>query len=247
MTDSKRISTLFTSSAGDHGLLTRRRFLATSGVLALSGCLGGENSESPNTDVDGAVANAPVPDDPRSTTYARAGSADLPTVTYYGNWKCPYCADFSTGFLGDIVTDYVEPGDINLRFRALAYIDGEPFLGADAPRAAQAGLAAWNVDPEIYWRYHEYVFANQPPESETWATTDKLVSFAEEAGVAETEQLRTKIQEQAYESPIRETSQEAADVGVSGTPALVIEGETVNPLSDEQRTRTLIEQLADES
>ena len=65
--------------------------------------------------------------------------------------------------------------------------------------------------------------------------------------MAETEQLRTKIHEQAYESPIRETSQAAADVGVSGTPALVIEGETVNPLSEEQRTRTLIEQLADES
>ncbi|MFC4986771.1 DsbA family protein [Saliphagus infecundisoli] len=168
-------------------------------------------------------------------------------MTYYGNWKCPYCADFSTGFLGDIVTDYVEPGDISLQFRSLAYIDGEPFLGSDAPRAAQAGLAAWNVDPETYWRYHEYVFANQPPESETWATTDKLVSFAEEAGVTETGQFRTKIQEQAYESPIRETSQAAADAGISGTPALIIDGEMVNPLSDEQRIRTFIEQLANGS
>ena len=247
MNDSERISTLFTSSGGERGLLTRRRLLATSGVIALTGCIGGENNESPNTAVDGPVANAPVPDDPASSTYARAGSADRPTVTYYGNWKCPYCADFSTGFLGDIVTDYVEPGDISLRFRSLAYINGEPFLGPDAPRAAQAGLAVWNVDPETYWRYHEYVFANQPPERETWATTDKLVSFAEEAGVTETGQLRTKIQEQVYESPIRKTSQAAADAGVSGTPALVIDGEAVNPLSDEQRTRTLIEQLADES
>ncbi|MFC4451980.1 DsbA family protein [Halorussus aquaticus] len=247
MTDSERISTLLTSSGGEHRLLTRRRFLATSGVLALSGCLGGETNEPPNTDLDGAVANAPVPDDPASSTYARAGSAAQPTVTYYGNWKCPYCADFSTGFLGDIVTDYVEPGDISLRFRSLAYIDGEPFLGPDAPRAAQAGLGVWNVATETYWRYHEYVFANQPPESETWATTNKLVSFAEEAGVTETEQLRTKIQEQAYESPIRGTSQAAAGAGVSGTPALVIDGETVNPLSDEQRTRTLIERLADGS
>ncbi|MXR43067.1 thioredoxin domain-containing protein [Halobaculum sp. WSA2] len=247
MTDTERNSTQCTSSVGERRLLTRRRFLAASGVIALSGCLSGEDTGSPDTEVEGPVANAPIPDDPRSFTYARTGSADRPTVTYYGNWKCPYCADFSTGFLGDIITDYVEPGDVNLQFRALAYIDGEPFLGPDAPRAAQAGLAAWNVGPETYWRYHEYVFANQPPESATWATTDKLVSFAEEAGVPETGQLRTKIQEQAYESPIRETSQAAADAGVSGTPALVIDGETVNPLSDEQRTRTLIEQLADGS
>lgn len=247
MIDNERISTSFTSFVRERGLVTRRRYLATSGAIALSGCLGGESNESPNTVVDGAVANAPVPDDPTSFTYARTGSAGRPTVIYYGNWKCPYCADFSTGFLGDIVTDYVESDDISLQFRALAHINGEPFLGPDAPRAAQAGLATWNVDPETYWRYHEHVFANQPPESETWATADKLVSFAEEAGVPETGQLRTKIKERVFESPIRETSQAAADAGISGTPALVIDGETINPLSDGQRTRTLIEQVANGS
>jgi len=218
-----------------------------SGVIAVSGCLGGKTTESLNTEVDGTVASVPIPNDPSTSTYARAGSADRSIVTYYGNWKCPYCADFSTGFLGDIVTDYVKTGEISLRFRSLAYIDGKPFLGSDAPRAARVGLAVWDVEPETYWPYHEYVFANQPPESETWATTDKLVSFAEEAGMTETGQLRTKIQGKAYESPIRETSQAAANAGVSGTPALVIDGETVNPLGDEQRTRTLIEQLADGS
>ena len=227
--------------------VTRRRLLTSGGILALSGCIGGGNGGSQNTDTDAGVAEAPIPNDPSSATYATAGSADRPTVTYYGNWKCPYCAEFSGGFLGDIVTDYVKPGDISLRFRALAYIDGKPFLGPDAPRAAQAGLAVWNVDPATYWRYHENVFANQPPERETWATTDKLVSFAEQAGVAETEQLRTALESQKYEMPVRETTQAAADVGVSGTPALVIDDETVNPLSDEQRTRTLIEQFVDGS
>lgn len=247
MTNNRRNPTQPTSSGKKSGLLTRRRFLATSGVIAVSGCLGGKTTESPNTEVDGTVASVPIPNDPSSSTYAMAGSADRPTVTYYGNWKCPYCADFSTGLLGDIITDYVKPRDISLRFRALAFIDGKPFLGSDAPRAARAGLAVWDIEPETYWPYHEYVFANQPPESETWATTDKLVSFAEEAGMTETGQLRTKIQGQAYESPTRETSQPAANAGVLGTPALVIDGETVNPLGDEQQTRTLIEQLADGS
>lgn len=237
----------FASSITEASLLTRRRLLGVSGLLALSGCLGGGNEESSNTETDGRVANAPVPSDPSSYTYATAGPADRPTVTYYGNWKCPYCADFSTSFLNDIVADYVAQGDINLRFRALAYINGEPFLGADAPRAARAGLAVWNMNPKTYWRYHEYVFAEQPSERERWATTDKLVSFAERAGVTETKQIRTKLQNQVYEAPVRKTSQAATDAGISGTPALLIDGETVNPLSDQQRTRNLIEQLADES
>ena len=247
MNESEPDITTSTSNSSDGTLTTRRQLLATGGILTLSGCLGGGNEGSSNTVTDEAVANAPIPSDPTSSTYATMGSANRPTVTYYGNWKCPYCAEFSTGFLGNIVTDYVAPDEISLCFRGFAYIDGEPFLGADAPRAARAGLVVWNVDPDTYWRYHEYVFANQPPERESWATTDKIVSFAEQAGVTDTEQLRTKLQNQAYESLVRKTSQAAADAGVSGTPTLVIDGETVNPLSDEQGTRTLIEQLADES
>lgn len=227
--------------------ITRRRLLTSSGLLALSGCLGGGNGDSENTETDTGVVKIPIPNDPDSLTYAMAGATDRPTVTYYGNWKCPYCAEFSTGFLGNIMSEYIEPGDISLRFRALSYFNGEPFLGSDAPRAARAGLAVWNVDPETYWRYHEYVFANQPSERETWATTDRLVSFAEQAGVSETNQLRTDLKGQNYESPVRKTTQAAADAGVSGTPILVINSEVVNPLSDEQRTRNLIEQLADES
>lgn len=226
-------------------IMSRRQVLAAGSALALSGCLGRNSGGTSNTNVRGAVADASVPSTSSSYTYATMGAGDGPTVTYYGNWKCPYCAEFSTGLLSDIVTDYVETGDINLEFRALVYVGGDPFLGPDAPRAARAGLAVWNVDPETYWKYHEYVFANQPPEGETWATTEKLVSFAEEAGVTGIEQVRGKLDGQTYESALRKTSQAAVDADVSGTPTLVIDGEAVNPLSDEARARTLIEQLID--
>jgi protein-disulfide isomerase len=227
--------------------LSRRQVLATGSVVALSGCLGGggDSNRSSGAQENEDVANAPVPDSPSSLTYGTMGGGDRPTVTYYGNWKCPYCAQFSASFLGDLVTDYVESGDINLQFRALSYINGKPFLGPDAPRAARAGLAVWNVDPETYWRYHEYVFANQPPESETWATTDKLVSFADSSGVGDPDRVREQLDGQTYETAVRKTSETAAAAGVSATPALVIDGETVNPLSDESRVRTLIDGLVD--
>ena len=224
---------------------SRRRLLAAGGAVALGGCLGGNGQTSTPANTNGPVADAPVPDDPSSLPYATMGNPDRPVVTYYGNWKCPYCAQFSTGFLGDIVSDYVEPGDIALRFRALAYIQGEPFLGSDAPRAARAGLAVWNVDPDTYWPFHEYVFANQPPERESWATTDKLVSFAKQAGVDDVEQVRTALDNGRYESAVRESTQAAANAGVSGTPMLVIDGETVNPLGKPERTRSLIEALGE--
>ena len=169
------------------------------------------------------------------------------TVVYYGSWKCPYCAQFSTGLLEDILTDYVEPGKIDLEFRALAYIGGEPFLGPDAPRAARAGLAVWNVDPDTYWKYHEYIFANQPPDNKQWATPEQLVMFAKTAGVDSTQKVRQKIDANAYNSAITNASEAAAGAGVSGTPTLVVGGETVNPLNETDRAQSLIEQAVNSS
>jgi len=99
----------------------------------------------------------------------------------------------------------------------------------------------------MYWRYHEYVFANQPPESETLATTEKLASFAESADVRNLDRVREQLDGQTYEPAVQKTSEAAAAAGISGTPTLIIDGETVNPLNDELRVRTLIEDLADGS
>ncbi|MFB6087012.1 MAG: DsbA family protein [Haloarculaceae archaeon] len=215
---------------------SRRRFVAVCGSVALSGCLGGGGGGG-----NDAVASAPIPSNPGQYTYARMGTGDATvTATYFGSWKCPYCARFSTGFLGDLVSEHVEPGDVALRFRALAYAGGEPFLGPDAPRAARAGLAVWNVDPENYWAFHEHVMANQPPESKRWATVGRLASMAEKAGVSNVDQVRSKITGDAYRDAIRRTTQRAATVGVSGTPMLAVDGQVVNALK-EDAVRSLLD------
>ena len=234
--------------------LTRRQLLLAGGVTAAAGVTIGETvltdeTGSPTSDgsnnssgENGVVATAPVPASPNEFQYARLGTAGAEvTVTYFGSWKCPYCAQFSTGMLSQLVTDYVEPGDITLEFRDLAYIGGEPFLGPDAPAAGQAGLAVWNDEPASYWTFHEYIFKNQPPESEQWATADRLVELARSAGVSATEEIRTAIQENQYEDALRATGRAASDNGVDSTPTLLVDGTTVAPLGNEERTRRLIE------
>lgn len=232
---------------------TRRSFLAgvgLAGVSALSGCLslGGDGGTDVGTPPPGSVSGAPVPDEPTSHDYAIAGTGDSPVVTYYGNWKCPFCADFSTGEadravlpLGTIVADYVDPGEASLRYRGLAYgSNGEPFLGPDAPRATRAGLAVWASDPEQYWNYHEHVMANQPPEDETWATTERLLSFARDAGVDPVDELRAGMEAERFRDLVEATTDAAASADVSGTPTLVIDGSTYSPFEPE-RTREALE------
>ncbi|UIP01596.1 DsbA family protein (plasmid) [Halobaculum sp. CBA1158] len=235
------------------GGLTRRQLLLAGGgsaaaALVVGGSVlsddpsaksgGGTNANSET----GVITSAPIPESPSEFRYATMGSADAEvTVTYFGSWKCPYCAQFSTGMLSQLVADYVEPGDIALEFRDLAYFGGEPFLGPDAPAAGQAGLAVWNAEPASYWAFHEYVFQNQPPEREQWATADKMVQFARSAGVSETDPVRTAIQENQYTDALRATDSAAENNGISSTPALLIDGTTINPLGNGDRTRQLIE------
>ncbi|WP_254537461.1 DsbA family protein [Halomarina litorea] len=239
--------------------LSRRRLLLAGGSAAavgLSGCLGlgGDAPDDPNetsgsngtdaggngsastttpAEVDGPIANAPVPNDPGEFTYARMGSGDLPTFTYFGNWKCPFCARFSVDILGDLVTQYVASGRLDMEYRGLAYVNGEPFLGPDAPRATRAGLAVWAVDPERYWPYHEYVMANQPSEAREWATADRLVEFARAAGVSDPEAVRERLDDEAFERAVEETSARASELELRGTPSLLVDGTVVSPFARE--------------
>ncbi|WP_276248148.1 MULTISPECIES: DsbA family protein [unclassified Haladaptatus] len=236
--------------------LTRRQLLVASGAVgtaALAGCLGGGGGGyelEPRSDaaLDSPAANAPLPESPGDHTYATMGSSDAPKITYFGNWKCPACKLFSTDDsralgLSTIVTDYVEPGDLALEFRALSYgSNGSPFLGEDAPRAAQAGLAVWNVDPEHYWPFHEYVFANQPPEDKQWATTENLKILAEEAGVNSIDEFESQLDSGQYEDAVKATTDAANQASVSGTPTLVIDGTGYSPF-EKERTRSAIESL----
>lgn len=234
------------------GGLPRRQLLLGGGTIAVAGIalggvalsnanLDGENDGSKLNTESGAVATAPVPSTPDDHQYATMGSSDAAaSVTYFGNWKCSYCADFSTGFLPQLITDYVTPGDISLTFRNLTYVNGSPFLGADTPAAARAGMAVWNDDPASYWRYHEYIFRNQPPESQEWATADRLVEFSTQSKVSNPEVIRAAIQQNQYEDALRATTTAANEAGVEGTPVLVVDGQTVSPFEQEQ-TRSLIE------
>ncbi len=219
--------------------LSRRRLLqvtGVTGVTALGGCLG--SGKSGNSDYK--IKNAPIPKNPGKHTYAIAGTGNSgTTVQYYSNWKCPYCARFSTGFLHTVMADYVEPGKIDLEFRPLVYVNGQPWMGPDAPNAAEAGQAVWNVDPQSFWKYYEYVFSNQPSEKKQWATTDKLLSFMKKSGVNHRDTIKTQMNANKYDSQLHKVDSAAQKAGVNSTPMLVINGQTVAALNKKKVTKLL--------
>lgn len=218
--------------------LPRRYFLLAGGVSVAETIAGAGaylNSQS-----GGGVDNGANSVD--QYEYATIGAVDAgATITYYGSYKCPFCAQFSTGMLRELIRDYVEPGNLAIIYRNIAYLGGEPFLGSDAPNAGHAGLAVYNNEPGTYLDYHEYVFENQPPESQQWATADRLTEFARAAGVSNPGVVRSAVEESRYSAAPQETEAAAQEAGIRGTPALVVGGSSFNPLASPEQTRQAIE------
>lgn len=211
----------------------------------------GTSSDGPEaTDVEIAEPDVfsskiPVPEASADYEYATMSArADAPVATVYGSWKCPYTREFVRTMLPELVDEFVASGDVALEFRSVAYDGDEPFLGEDAPRASRAGLAAWQVDPDSYWTYFEYVFANQPPERREWAQPDVLARFASEAGVEPTDRFEDELTGSEYSDAVRAASTQFQELDADAVPR-VVTGESVTaPNLEIEATREQLQELA---
>jgi len=185
--------------------------------------------------------DVPIPEAPGRHAYATMGDGRGPTATVFGNWKCPYTQEFVLQHLPRIIEKYVRPGDLTIRFRALSYQNGDPFLGADAPRAARAGLTVWHRDPDAFWRYFGTAFLNQPQERYEWATTEQLAEIATAAGVDETNEVALEIKDGAHADAVHETVDAAARAGVTTVPRVVVNGEVTAPTVAYEETKNALD------
>ncbi|MBA2241101.1 MAG: DsbA family protein [Solirubrobacterales bacterium] len=95
-------------------------------------------------------------------------------------------------------------------------------IGPESVDAAQAALAAGEQDR--LWQFVEAFYAAQQAENSGYVTDDFLLGIAEEAGVPDIEQWEGDRQDPGLEAELRETSQEAQQLGLTGTPSIVVEG-----------------------
>lgn len=188
-----------------------------------------------------AYLDVPIPNNPGRHAYAMMGSGNGPTATLFGNWKCPYTQDFVLKHLPKIIEEYVRPGDLSIRFRALSYVGGSPFLGSDAPRAARAGLGVWHRDPDAFWKYFGTAFLNQPPEQYEWATTKQLAQLATASDVDGASRIANAAADGANEERVKATTRAARRTGVSTVPRVVVNGEVTAPTVEYKETKQALD------
>jgi protein-disulfide isomerase len=148
------------------------------------------------------------------------GDPDAPVVVeVWEDFQCPYCQRFTYEIEPALVESYVQTGDVLLVFRNLA------FLGDESHWAAVASSLA--ADQNMFWPFHDYLFANFSGNESGGFHIDRLLEMAEAAGL-DMDRFREGLKlENARErwAEIEASSRaEAYAQGISATPTVVVNG-----------------------
>ncbi len=143
-------------------------------------------------------------------------------VIEYGDLQCPVCKAYSEDFLPPIIEGKVREGEAKLVFRNFAFI---------GPQSAAAGAAALAAGAQGRgWEYLELFYKNQGLENSGYADDEFLTAVARGAGVEDIARWNRERESAKFTGEVTRTTEEAQDLGLTGTPSFAIRGPNSNDL-----------------
>ncbi|WP_396912430.1 thioredoxin domain-containing protein [Mycolicibacterium sp.] len=143
------------------------------------------------------------------------GAADAPVVmVVYSDYRCPFCAKFSRDIQPELVERFVEDGKLRIEWRDY------PIFGDQSMLAARAGRAA--AEQGKFWEFHDAVYAASPDRGMAELTEDKLIGFAEQAGVPDIDRFTAGMRSDDFDNAINADLAQGNSIGVPSTPAFMI-------------------------
>lgn len=147
---------------------------------------------------------------------------DAVVVDVYSDYMCPICGTFEAATT-DELTALRQAGDITLVYHPIAILDrysqGTMF---STRSAAAAGLVA-NLAPERFVAFHEAMYANQPEENTRGLSNETIGEIALGVGVPQT--VVNQLDAWPFVPWAVAATARAAEMGVSGTPTVFIDGQ----------------------
>jgi protein-disulfide isomerase len=152
------------------------------------------------------------------------GDADAPkTITVYEDFQCPICRAFEQATAEQVRTA-VEDGKVKLEYRLVSFLDNAS-RNEYSSRAANAAMVVLDRSgPDVFWKFHDLLFANQPEEGTAGPDNDALIALAVEAG-ADPDEVTDGIKDGEFDQWVINATSEMSKNGVTGTPTALIDGE----------------------
>ena len=131
------------------------------------------------------------------------------TIVEFSDFQCPYCQR-SLATIDQVLAKY--PSDVRLVYRHLP-------LDRIHPHARPAAEAAACADEQgRFWEYHDKLFQNNRA-----LAKEDLLRYAGETGL-DAQRFQACFDERRFKDKVEADLQAAREVGISGTPAFVVNG-----------------------
>lgn len=192
-----------------------------SGAILYSRAVPSKSSDSVAT---GQNANKQVkePVDVSIDDDAVLGKSDAPvTIIEFSDFQCPFCRSFWKNAFAEIVKEYIDTGKAKLVFRDYP-LSFHP-MGVPSAKAAECAK-----EQGKFWEMHDVIFEEQEKlgEGTVQYTVNDLKKWAAKVGV-NTTQFNDCVDSEKYKAEIEKDAADGVAAGVTGTPAIFINGRLI--------------------
>jgi protein-disulfide isomerase len=156
----------------------------------------------------------------------RGATSGKVTIVEFSDFQCPFCSRVAPT-LAQLLTEYPDQLRIAYKHLPLDFHTKSPAAHAAAEAAHRQGK---------FWEMHDRIFKNQTEMSE-----EKYAQYAAEIGL-DVQQFNRDRASDDVKRRIEADKSEASALGISGTPAFLINGRYVSGAQPIGQFKTLIEE-----
>lgn len=144
------------------------------------------------------------------------------TIVEFSDYQCPFCRKFYNETLPKIKEKYIDTGKVNLVYRDFPL----DFHKGAIPAAAAAECARDQDGDEAYYQMHDKIFDGQNALGQGTVNIpdESLISYAQEMNLDMTE-FNECFNDEKIREEINEDYIVGQKIGITGTPAFVIDGQ----------------------
>jgi protein-disulfide isomerase len=151
------------------------------------------------------------------------------TVDLYEDLQCPNCKNFEDQ-TGKTLAQLVAAGTVQAHYHPMAFLDNAT-NNKYSTRALNAAAAVVDAaGSTAFQKFHDLLYANQPPETGTGLTDAQLIAYAHQAG-ATSSKVDSEIKNLTFGDWVKTVTDQASKDGVTGTPTVFVKGKTLTDLS----------------
>ena len=154
-------------------------------------------------------------------------------IVEFADFQCPFCEQWFKTVEPTLISDYVKSGKVAFYWRDYAFLGQESTWAAEAARCAN--------DQGKFWDFHNYLYEHQGQENSGTFNKDKLEGFAADMGL-DTASFNSCLESDKYAKAVSADQADGQKAGVSGTPTVFVNGQSIVGAQPVTAFKTIIDQ-----